>query len=121
MKLGRAILALLIALSVAVLPMATGVAALAKSTDMSDMPVMEHSDAATMDDMDCCPHTANPGDRAMDKSSCMAACALNCFTFGSAVASAIIFPSYRARLSPALVTNPFSSQTGTPPFRPPRV
>jgi hypothetical protein len=51
----------------------------------------------------------------------MATCALKCFTFSSTASLAIIFPSHIANLGPALETNPFNSQTGTPPFRPPRV
>jgi hypothetical protein len=120
MKVVRTIFALLIALSVAMLPVARGVAAVAKSTDMTHMATMGDSDTVAMDDTDCCPHQPNHGDK-MDKSACMAACALQCFTLGSATASTIIFPSHQARLSPALVTNPFNSQTGSPPFRPPRV
>jgi hypothetical protein len=121
MKVGRTILALLIALSVAALPAAGGSAVAAKSTKMSDTAAMDGSDAAAMDDMDCCPHEPNPCDKAMDKSACMGTCALKCFTFGGSAVSIIIFPSHQARLSPALDTNPFNSQTGSPPFRPPRV
>ena len=121
MKVARTIFALLIALSVAVLPAAGGAAAVAKSTEMSDMAAMADSETAAIDDMDCCPHPANPSDKAMDKSACMAMCALSCFTFGGADVSAIIFPPHQARLIWALATNPFNAQTGSPPFRPPRV
>jgi len=120
MKAVRTILALLIALSVAVLPVARGVAAVAKSTDMTHMMTMGDGDAVAMDDMDCCPHQANPGDK-MDKSACMAICALACFTLGGTAVSTVVFPSHQARLGPALNTNPLGSQTGRPPFRPPRV
>jgi hypothetical protein len=85
------------------------------------MAAMDQSDMAAMDDMDCCPHPANPSDKAMDKSACMAMCALNCFTFGGADVLVIIFPPHQARLIWALATNPFNAQTGSPPFRPPRV
>ena len=121
MRVGRIILALLIALSVAVLPAASGVAVAAKSIAMSDMAAMDHADMAAMDDMDCCPHPANSSDKAMDKSACVAMCALSCFTFGGADVSAIIFPPHQAQLIWALATNPFNSQTGRPPFRPPRL
>jgi hypothetical protein len=113
MKVARVLFALLIALSVAVLPAAGGVAAVVKSTEMADV--------AAMDDMDCCPHKANPCDTAADRAACMAMCALNCFSFGGATVSTIIFPLHRARLTPAVATNPFNSRTGSPPFRPPRV
>jgi hypothetical protein len=117
MKVARTIFALLIALSVAVLPAASG--AVAKSSVMSDMAAMDHQNMVAMDDMDCCPHPANPSDKAMDKSACMAACALKCFPFGGAV-STIVFPSHQAPLIWALAASSFSSQTGYPPFRPPR-
>ena len=80
------------------------------------MAAMEGMDATAMDDMDCCPHQANPGDRAMDKSTCMATSALQCFTLGGTAVSVIVFPSHQARLSPALNTNPFSSQKGASAF-----
>ena len=120
MKVGRIILALLITLSLAALPAAGGAAVVAKSTEMSDIAAMHDTDTAVMGDMDCCPHQSNPGDK-MDKSACMAICALQCFTLGGTTVSTIVFPSHQARLSPALNTNPLGSQTGRPPFRPPRV
>ena len=113
MRVSRIVLALLIALSVAVLPAAGGVAAVAKSAEMAG--------TAAIDDMDCCPHTPNPCDKAMDRASCMATCALKCFTFGGAAESTVFFSSQQARLCPASATNPFNSRTGSPPFRPPRV
>jgi hypothetical protein len=113
MKVVRIVLALLVALSVAVLPAAGGVGAVAKSTEMAD--------TAAMDDMDCCPHKANPCDKAMDGCSSMATCVLKCFTFSGTAASTVIFASHGAQLSPAFGANRFNSQTGSPPFRPPRV
>jgi hypothetical protein len=121
MKVGRIILALLIAVSVAVLPVARGVAAVATSTDMTHMAAIGAADAAAMDDMDCCPHQPNPGDKATDKSACMAICALGCFTLGGTAVSTIVVQSQQARLSFALNTNPLGSQAGRPPFRPPRI
>jgi hypothetical protein len=120
MKVLRTIFAFLIALSLALLPAVGGSAAVAKSADMTLMATMGDTDTVAMDDMDCCPHQSNPGDK-MDKSACMAICALQCFTLGGTTISTIVFPSHQARLSVALNTNPFSSQTGRPPFRPPRV
>ncbi len=118
MKVVRTIFAILIAVSVAVLP-AAGV--VAKSSAMSDMAAMDHQDMVAMDGMDCCPHQTSPSGKAMDESACMATCALHFFTSGGAAVSAIVFPTHHARLIWALSTNPFSSQTGSPPFRPPRV
>jgi hypothetical protein len=114
MSIGRTILALLIALSVAMLPAVAGAGISVKSADMNVMSAME-------DMPDCCPHKANPCDRAMDGCTSMAACALKCFSFAGTSFSNIVFPSSSAKMPASIATNPFSSQTGSPPFRPPRV
>jgi hypothetical protein len=106
MSTGRTILALLVALSVALLPAAAG----AGVSDMSAMADMH----------DCCPN-ANPCDKAMDDCGTMATCALKCFSFAGTSSSIITFPSISAAMTAAFVSNPFSSQMGSPPFRPPRV
>ena len=46
-----------------------------------------------MDDMDCCPHKANPCEKAMEDCTAMATCALKCFNFAGTLSSAIVFPS----------------------------
>jgi hypothetical protein len=113
MSIGRTILALLVALSVALLSAAAGAGVNAKSPSPADM--------SMMDDMsDCCPK-ANPCDKAMDDCGTMATCALKCFSFAATSSSVIAFPSTFAKMTPLFGGNPFSSQTGTPPFRPPRV
>ena len=109
MNLGRTILALLIALSVAMLPAAAGGLI---SNDMTDMSAMGD---------DCCPPKANPCDKAMGDCSSMAACALKCFSFSGSSYSIVAFPSIPASLSPPFESNSFRSQTSSPPFRPPRV
>ncbi len=113
MKIGRTILALLIALSVAMLPAVAGVAGAVKSAETASM--------SAMDDMDCCPHKSNPCDKAMGDCGSMATCALKCFSFSATVPSDIVFPSLVASLGPSFGAQPFHSQTGSPPFRPPRV
>jgi hypothetical protein len=109
MSNGRAILALLIALAVALLPAASGAGV--KSPAPAGMSAME-------DMPDCCPHKADPCEEAMDDCGAMASCALKCFSF-IGTSSIIVFPSI-ARMTVSFAANPFSSQTGTPPFRPPR-
>jgi len=115
MQIGRTILVLLIALSVAVLPTTGGItaAAAAKSADMSSM-------SSSMDDMDCCPHKSSSSEKAID-GCCwsMATCPMNCFGFAG-TSSLIIFPSLLGDLPFSLASNPLHSQTGSPPFRPPR-
>jgi len=113
MRIGRTILALLIALSVAMLPAAAGARPSVKPTDLTAMSAME--------DMDCCPHKANPCDKGMDDCASMAACALKCFSFATPSFSSIVFSSASAKMPASIASNPFASQTGSPPFRPPRV
>ena len=128
MRVGRTILALLVALSVAMLPAAAGAGLRSSaSEDMSatDMPSdMSATDMAAMDmsamEGDCCPHKANPCDKA-DDCRTMATCVLKCFTFAGTAWSTITFPSSFAKLAVPCGGGPLPSHTGTPPFRPPRV
>jgi hypothetical protein len=112
MNVGRTILASLIALSVALLPAAGGAGG--KSPAPAGMSVME-------DMPDCCPHKANPCEKAMDDCAAMATCALKCCSFAGTALPIIVFPSTFASLTIPLAANPFASQTGSPPFRPPRI
>jgi hypothetical protein len=112
MRIGRTILALLVALSVAMLPAAGGAGVSPKSPEPADM-------SMTDDMSDCCPHKANPCEKAMD--DCMATCVLKCFNFAGTLSSIIVLPSVCAKMAAFFANNSFSSQTGSPPFRPPRV
>jgi hypothetical protein len=112
MNIGRTILALLIALSVAMLPEVASANIAVKSTEMAEM-----ADMAAMEDMDCCPHKAKPCDHCWS----MATCQLTHFGFFATSASDIIFPSVATSLSPLSGANAFHPQEGNPPFRPPRV
>ena len=114
MGIGRTILAVLIALSVAMLPAAGGVGVSGKSPEPADMSMTE-------DMTDCCPHKANPCEKAMDDCAAMATCVLKCFSFVGTLSSIIVFPSAGAKMAAFFANNPFSSQTSSPPFRPPRV
>jgi hypothetical protein len=114
MGIGRTILALLLALSVAMLPAASGAGVSVKSPEPMDMSMMEEM-------TDCCPHKANPCEKAMDDCAAMATCVLKCFSFAGTLSSIIVFPSACAKMATFFANNPFSSQTGSPPFRPPRV
>jgi hypothetical protein len=120
MSIGRTILAVLVSLSVAMLPAAVGAGVNSKSPDRPDMSMTE--DVSMSEDMhDCCPPMANPRDHAMDNCGTMATCALKCFSFAGTSSSFITFPASFAKMITPLEHNPFSSQTGAPPFRPPRV
>jgi hypothetical protein len=131
MSTGRTILALLVSLSVAMLP-AAAVGVSSKSPDRADISMTEDmsmthdismtDDMSTTEDMhDCCPPMANPCDRAMDNCGSMAGCVLKSFSFAGTSSSVIVFPATSAKMIAPLEHNPFSSQTGAPPFRPPRV
>ena len=74
MHTARTILAFLIILSVATLPVTTGAVGALKSADMTETAVMA-------DMPDCCPGKINPCDKAMDDCQSMATCALKCFSF----------------------------------------
>jgi hypothetical protein len=112
MSIARTIVTLLIALSVAILPAAASAGMSVKS--------LEAAGISTTEDMpDCCPHKANPCEKAMDNCGSMATCALKCFSFVG-TSSIIVFPSTFAKMTASFAANPLSSQAGTPPFRPPR-
>jgi hypothetical protein len=106
----RTILALLIGLSVATLPVAGAVAAIAQPADMS----MSES-------MDDCDRPVMPCHKAMDDCQSMAACALKCFNFSGTSFSILSFPLVLTDRAPAFADGPFHPQTSSPPFRPPRV
>jgi hypothetical protein len=120
MNMARAILAFLIAVSLAALPAAGHGRILVKPMDMSAMDQMGGQDVSAMDDMDCCPHKTDTSKKAVDDCAAMAGCVL-CTGFLAAVVSNLNFPfllSTRAFSSP---TDPLPSQAGSPPFRPPRI
>ena len=120
MSLGRTILALVVAISVAMLPVAGSAATPAKSLNMSGMSVSDEMSSA--DDMsDCCPHQSNPCDKSMADCGYMAVCALKCFGFSAGFSSPFVFPLRSSTVAPSLASNSYRSHPGIPPFRPPRV
>jgi hypothetical protein len=132
MGIGRTILAALISLSVTLLPAAGSIApnstpqSTPKSPPMSTSQdpmathdAMDMSAAGPMDD--CCPHPADPCDKAMGGCTSMATCALKCFSFAGSVSSPLIYPRALANVLPLFESGIFRSQTSVPPFRPPRI
>jgi hypothetical protein len=85
MSIGRTIVALLIALSVAILPAAASAGMTVKSPQAAGIYLTE-------DMSDCCPHKVSPCEKAMDDCGAMAACALKCFSF-LGTSAVIVFPS----------------------------
>jgi hypothetical protein len=110
MNIGRTILALLIALSVATLPVAGSAAAFAQSADQSMSKPIGDCDPAVM--------TCH---KAVDDCQSMAACALTCFNFSGTSFSILSFPIVLTDRVAALADRSFQPQTSSPPFRPPRV
>jgi len=115
MLIARPILALLMALSVAVLPAAGHAAMSGKMADMANATEM-----SAMDDMACCPGKPQPLHKSMDDCASMAGCAL-CFAFMGPVASHVAAPVFATSGVIAFAPAPFDSQPSHPPFRPPRV
>jgi len=120
MGIGRTVLAALISLSVTLLPAAGGVALKSTSQDpMGSQGAMDMSASEPMDD--CCPHPANPCDKAMGGCTSMATCALKCFSFAGSASSPLIYSRTLANVLPLFESGSFRSQTSSPPFRPPRI
>jgi hypothetical protein len=114
MRIARIIGAVLIALSVALLPAAGGAAFKLKSQDIT-----ETSGSET--EHDCCPPGSDPCDMAVDGCGSMATCALKCFSFAAGLASPLTDPWTLASRLPVLEDHGLRSHTGSPPFRPPRL
>ena len=129
MALARTILALLIAASVAVLPAAGAAAFKLKSQDATEMSAGKsmhdepmHAESVHDASMhDCCPPEANPCDKAMDNCGNMATCAVKCFSGSTFASSPLSFPLTLSGVMPLFESGDFHSQTGSPPFRPPRI
>lgn len=113
MRIGRTILAFLVALSLAMLPMA-GAFAVPGDEPMS-------SDVGVASAHDCCDHESMPADRMMKDCQASAGCAAKCFNFYAVVFSGVAIPSPIGGTESRFVSNPFCSQTTSPPYRPPRV
>ena len=120
MIVARTILALLIAVSLAVLPAAGHAGIVLKAVDASAMDHMGTHDMSAMDDMDCCPHKTDPAHKAIDDCSSMVGCFM-CTGFLGATASSVNFPLLLSSTVFLTASDPLSSQAGSPPFRPPRV
>jgi hypothetical protein len=119
MGVARAIVSILVALSVALLPVAGG--AVAGSTQAVAAMASEMSaDADTAMD-DCCPNHAKPCDSGSDQCRSMATCAHQFLTIADVPFSQLKYSATRSRLVNLLADSDVSSQLGSPPFRPPRI
>jgi hypothetical protein len=111
MRVGRTILALLIAFSVAALPAARLSAAIPEPDLVVSAPQSE-----------CCEHAAMPchaphqkTDDCMSTSGCIA-----CFNFVGPVLSDVVFSPKAHKIAVLRESRDTASQTASPPFRPPR-
>ena len=115
MRVGRTILAIVVALSVAMLPAAGGFAAASHMKEMSASAAMP----------DCEHHHHAPLDKTQKhRNDCasMAGCALKCFNFTGITFSGIAFSSPAgAALDPIRVSDDIPPRMDGLPFRPPRV
>jgi len=106
MRFARTLIAVLVALSVAMLPAAGGLAMVQKQTETAVSEPMH----------DCCP---GQQDKAMDCGS-MAGCALKCFSFAPGLIAELLVPVSFASAVPLGANRSVPSQPGALPFRPPR-
>jgi len=109
----RTILAIFIALSVAALPATAGAAFTLRVQDATEMSAPEPMH-------DCCPPDANPCDKTKADCGSMATCAMKCFGYSGSASPLMYLPTYTDTVS-LFESSDFHSQTGSPPFRPPRL
>jgi hypothetical protein len=118
-RIVRTILAVVVAVSVAVLPATAGALPAAKASETS---VVEVALSAAMP-VDCDHHAParDRGSRAADDCATMAACAASCFNYAGTVVPGVAPVPTASRLQPVVATALVVSKIGSPPFRPPRV
>jgi ABC-type taurine transport system substrate-binding protein len=113
-RFGHAILATLIALSVALLPIAASIAVSSKAA----------AAMVTASVPDCDHHRDAPADtsqKTADGCDSMAGCALKCFNITQVGFSTLTLASSPSvAIEPIWLENKLASQMGSPPFRPPR-
>jgi|SRR5713101_6155725 len=108
----RSVIALVVALSVAMLPVAGGIAAPEEIPSASELATSAH---------DCCDHDGMPADNVMKDCQAAAGCAAKCFSVcGMVVSNPLSHPQVTGA-EPFFETKTFRPQAGIAPFRPPRV
>jgi hypothetical protein len=115
MGFARTIIAIVVALSVAMLPVAATMAASAKTAEIA-----ASADAsAAMDE--CCPDDAKQCDQGGSRCESRACCAYQTPSIANVAISRFAYPSVSDSPLPALAEHAVISHAGSPPFRPPRV
>ena len=130
MRIGRTILAFLVALSLALLPMAGAFAVPSDEPMASDVATpsphehCDHQSTAPEDVVasahDCCDH-AMPADYMMNECHASAGCTAKCFSVVALVFSDVAIASPISGTESDFVSNPFHSRAASPPYRPPRL
>ena len=121
MYVARTIMAFVMALSLAMLPAAGLVPVGAKSSEAAatfEAPVSAEMAAVTDD---CCPDHAKPCEQGSDRCASMASCAHQSFSISNVAVSQFVYPLVPGGRLFALVEPAIPLQTGSAPFRPPRV
>jgi hypothetical protein len=131
MHIGRTILTFLVAASVALLPTAGAFALPSDEPTVSDDVIASGHDRCDHASMasevvvasahDCCDHQSIPADQVMKECAASAGCTAKCFSVVALVFSSVAIPSPTGGTESHFASKPFYSQTGSPPFRPPRV
>jgi hypothetical protein len=128
MRIGRTILAFLVALSLAMLPMAGIFVASGDEAMASDVVVASahgcdneaiDSGVVAASAHDCCDQES-PADHRMKECPASAACIAKCCNFYAVLFSEIAVLSTIAGTEAYFVSNLFYSHTDSPPYRPPR-
>jgi hypothetical protein len=129
MRIGRTILAFLVATSLAMLPMAGAFAVPSDEPTISDVAAPAHegcdhqsiaSEVVVASAHDCCDHASIPADHMMKECQASAGCIAKCLNFYALVFSGVAISWPTGGTESHFVSNPFHSQTGSPPYRPPR-
>lgn len=113
MRIGRTILTFLVALSLAMVPVA-GAFAVPKDE-------VAASNEAVSSSHDCCDGEGMPTGHVMKECQASAGCAAKCFNFYGVEFSGALLPSPIGGTKPLFASDPIYSRTTSPPFRPPRV
>jgi hypothetical protein len=130
MRIGRTLLAFLVALSLALLPTAGAFALPSNEPTVSDAVIAsghdgcDHawmvSEVVVASTHDCCDHQSIPADHVMKDCQASAGCTAKCFSVVALVFSSVAIPSPTGGTASHFASNPFYSQTASPPYRPPR-
>jgi len=110
MSLVRTLAALLIALSVALLPASLGAGRALASA----------GSAMTMAMDDCCPTPDEPCDKNVNDCAFMAACVLKSFNFAVQEVAGTVLPLFQTLALALAASTDLPSHSGSPPLHPPR-